>query len=57
MEYDHGVRVTQHLHEMTPLERLLADFEAKAKNFHAKKNCAVSLSKEEERKRIFQCCQ
>lgn len=50
MEYDHGVRVTQHLHEMTPLERLLADFEAKAKNFHAKKNCAVSLSKEEERK-------
>ena len=31
MEYDHGVRVTQELHEMSPLEKAITDFEAKAK--------------------------
>jgi hypothetical protein len=32
MEYDHGVRVTQELYEMSPLERAITDFENTAKD-------------------------
>ncbi|MGI9282457.1 MAG: AHH domain-containing protein [Endozoicomonas sp.] len=38
MEYDHGVCVTKRLHEMTPLERIMADFEQKCKKYHTDKD-------------------
>tara|TARA_R110002050_G_scaffold86534_2_gene183900 strand:+ start:388 stop:708 length:321 start_codon:yes stop_codon:yes gene_type:complete len=34
MEYDHGHRVTQHIHGMTPLERAITEFEERAKSAH-----------------------
>ena len=37
MEYDHGHRVTQHIHEMTPLERAITEFEERAKSAHSLK--------------------
>lgn len=36
MEYDHGRRVTPHYHELSPLERAIASFEAKARDYHQK---------------------
>lgn len=38
MEYDHGKRVTKHVHEMSLLERAVAEFETQAKSYHAQKN-------------------
>ncbi|WP_346836717.1 AHH domain-containing protein [Microbulbifer sp. SAOS-129_SWC] len=34
MEYDHGKRVTPNYHELSPLERAIASFETKARDYH-----------------------
>jgi hypothetical protein len=36
MEYDHGVRITKHLYEMSPIEKALAALESKAKIYYSK---------------------
>lgn len=36
MEYSHGVRVTAHYHEASPLERAIQNFEKKAFSYHNK---------------------
>lgn len=37
MQYDHGRRVSAHYYEMTPLDRAISEFEAKAKSHYTKK--------------------
>jgi len=52
MEYDHGKRITQHVHEMSPLDRIISEFESKAKQFHADSfHCAQNAEKEEQKAR------
>lgn len=49
MEYDHGHRVTQHIHEMTPLERAITEFEERAKSAH---NLKIAPKTETEEQRL-----
>lgn len=51
IEYQNGRRVTKHLHEMTHLEAMIQDYEAKAKKFYSKRNASHLTDKKRKEER------
>ncbi|WP_444920874.1 AHH domain-containing protein [Microbulbifer sp. CnH-101-G] len=51
IEYNHGVRVTRFIHEMSPLEAAITRFEAKAKAYYKKKDICVAESEHDRKLR------
>lgn len=51
MEYNHGQRVTLHVHEMSPLERAIIDFENQAKKAHSYKQAPQNETPEQRKER------
>ncbi|CAM3840669.1 AHH domain-containing protein [Parendozoicomonas haliclonae] len=45
MEYNHGVCITTPRHEMTPLERMMEDFEKKCKKYHSDRDALDAAKK------------
>jgi hypothetical protein len=51
MEYDHGHRVTPQLHELSPLDRAIFEFEQKACHAHSHKCAPINETAEQRQKR------
>jgi len=52
MEYDHGIRVTPLVHEMTPLESAIQNYSNTAKSYHKKNNALAAIKGESSKERI-----
>lgn len=52
MDYDHGIRVTPLIHELSPLEKAIHNYSNKAKTYHKKKSLLAVVIGETEKERI-----